>query len=945
MKNMSETRKKSPLRTPTRTSSAPLPSSSNRPPPTKSAPASPAPPPPKQVLVHSEGVQTQPLTHTLGVQSSPPYNFTIQPSAITAQPTIQDAVKVQEPVDKPANKTTGVQYMSPTKDTAAQYSIPDVTETSDLISDASFGTPIMFMSKNKSKKALSGAYGREAYGKRERTSPDYTKIDSSFMLPRGDVQARIQEWVRSEVLTRLLVRQREENVKIRMEEEEEQQVEVEVAVPPSHVEEFAKEVLEEVVYEVVDRETVKVWKEAEAEMRREEWERRVLEGVKGEGREVLEAVKKIVEEERMERMKRDEEERIKAREREAEERGRREGMMSVGRVGGVVGAGDLGRVEDKLGKVEERLVNVLKEERREEEDRRRKEEEERRRREEERKVEMERERRQKEEEERLRIEKEAVEKGKKELEKQKKEVEADLERKRREMEDRAKADQERLLMELRSEEEARMRMRKEEQEHREEMEKHEEEKAAVRITQSVAVQAQLDPSITEPATIGSSESSSVGITTLSTMLSEGEVVTHFFSEGEVLTGLGDRPLFNMLRRHDDATSAGDADLSAEPVVQQPSRIQAGQSKDTGKKGNMRKDDGKIGNTSKDIDKKGNVSAEAETSSASKSGTGTSSGEVTSLGEMSKVEILGELVSEGEISVSERHVATSSNKKTRVTHSRDKKTEVDIETDESVSIQSVKVAVTRKGKEPAIAKPAPKVASVTVKPAEKLVDYRETADSQSSDGSNIEKEKTSASVTPALPFFEEKRLGSVSFDGRAEKLESLHESLHGVSAESTQSGTEQSPLREAKSTIPILKVTTSSPHSSYVTPAVPPSVPPKSPSLPLQDIKSSRLSSSEEPHVVIVTSDDDLIPQQNELSALHTSDLVSSYSSLSGGYKGGDVLKSIRDATDRVVQEGIKFRESLDEDDFFGEVEKKGEDIDPLSGLLGRSKSNFGSKVC
>ncbi|KAJ3071364.1 hypothetical protein HDU99_002446, partial [Rhizoclosmatium hyalinum] len=78
--------------------------------------------------------------------------------------------------------------------------------------------------------------------------------------------------------------------------------------------------------------------------------------------------------------------------------------------------------------------------------------------------------------------------------------------------------------------------------------------------------------ISEPQ---SSDISSVGISTLSTMISEGEVLTQFYSEGEIVRDIGDRqpnnPILNSKRQDEDATSRDDIS----DAVEMPSQLLGG----------------------------------------------------------------------------------------------------------------------------------------------------------------------------------------------------------------------------------------------------------------------------------------------------------------------------------------------------------------------------------
>ncbi|KAJ3206945.1 hypothetical protein HDU67_007834 [Dinochytrium kinnereticum] len=451
--------------------------------------------------------------------------------------------------------------------------------------------------------------------------------------PHQDVQSRIQEWVRSEVLTRLLLHQHQDPNHLHHPEPTAKEPSSHLASPTPPAPPPQTKAATTLTGDVVDANAGRIVHEAvEAHHHREtgllEREERLSIALTDHTRTVVEEVRRVLEAERVERAR---EEEMRRRIVEAEERGRREGgggggsevalealrrvrEVEMGSIGALVE-----RERERDGERERERVRREEEERRrrEEEERRRREEEERKRREEEerkRREEMEALKRERDEEvRRLKAEREEVERLMLEEERKRKEKEEEeRERKKREERERERE------LELELEREQQVEQKKEEQDTPKKA-----EVTNIAIQVSPPPQSQIhESSITEPPTIGSSESSSVGITTLSTMLSDGEVVTHFFSEGEVLTGLGDRPLFRLLRHQagDEGTSKDDVSSIIDPNVEKarPSHPPA----------QVKRED-----------------SSGEKSGSSKSGT--SSGEAVSLGEVS---ILGGLQEVGEVVV-------------------------------------------------------------------------------------------------------------------------------------------------------------------------------------------------------------------------------------------------------------------------------------------------------
>ncbi|KAJ3114752.1 hypothetical protein HDU96_001695, partial [Phlyctochytrium bullatum] len=754
---------------------------------TPRTPVSPAKAPtPQQLLVHSEGVQTHPMTHSQGVQASP---------ARLAVPSTSALEQWRQGVGR---RTAGVGterrggegegrrgvVEESAKEVKRSEGVADgrrkEVESASDISDLSIalGTPITFASSSRKKSALSRVNARQRNGGRRRAaSPmDREEIlekirEQGFVLPPSndelDMKMRIQEWIRSEVLARLLVKQQEEadvlRSKIAKDQAKEQAkppdvreaerayeedlvarekaladaeateaddivaqvVEAEVRTVAAAVAVEAAREREEAVMEAsqdhanalikslveteVSRVAVDVLREAreqrearEAEERRvrekEERERAEAEAklrleerderLRTEIRTFFDQVKNMLELDRAERKAQAEKENLQRQISEAENRGRKEAELLLARRS----EEDARRREEAEKKVAEAFSRVTELQR--EMDRGQLERDRERgqstaslielmgaiavgRRQEddlgemERRLERERERFEKqmakEMEERAKVLEAEKERERKALEEERQKVQAEKEKMEREKAEREKAEEERRRLENEAKERERAEL---------------ERKKAMEVTKvEASVQAQ-DLSATDPPTLGSSESSSIGITTLSTMLSDGEIVTHFFSEGEIVTNLDDRPLFRLIRQLQPPTVPEEGDTShdgeplrtddvavAEPlrrVVQMPEPVAGTSARPvSGAKGKAPAE--QVAEEPVSFDAKSG-SGSGERSSGSKSGPSggtTSSGEVSSLGELSKVEILAGM-SDGEVSLGspQRPAKTIQTKKER-----------------------------------------------------------------------------------------------------------------------------------------------------------------------------------------------------------------------------------------------------------------------------------------
>ncbi|KAJ3098094.1 hypothetical protein HDU97_004319 [Phlyctochytrium planicorne] len=625
----------------------------------------------REVDTRNEGVQTGPIMVGTGVQVD---EWSGEKRNVSVVETIVPKQDVTESKDVPVEvKETGVQYVAPKakQDAAVQFTSTNATsvyfsfsfdseltvfqndtshDTSSL--SLSISTPIVYVSK--SKKPKSSHQPRRKSMDRE----DIVAMIRSgqFRLPmnrNSDVQSRIQEWVRSEVLTRLVARQQQQqqqqpeasptkpaqptssNLGLSTEPQQKssdspqrsespQRQTAEDAVAEAEAD-TAMAILDEVFKWETRTVSAEVLRDARSQAEKAAAESAAKAAIAASSSETREGsikkmdleehsrllmteMKRMMDREREERRK-ESEELMKIRRKEEKDRMRREvdelrAKLEAERKDG----GDDGRVAMLLERlraveaerdrvsmeslVKERMAEIERGsmERLDRLERRDDEEEERRRR-------RERERREREMQERERKIREEVE-----MERRRQKEEMEEERRRREEEQDPLAGK---------------------------------KMTRIMVTNVATQSTPLPPeptststggpshstSITDPPTIGSSDSSSVGLTTLSTMLSEGEIVTHFFSEGEVITNMGDRPLFRMLRERDrDGTSRDGSSLEEVEVR---------------------------GGGEKKADSSGEKSG-SKSGSSGKSGT-TSSGELTSLGEISKLEILEEM-SEGEVEV-------------------------------------------------------------------------------------------------------------------------------------------------------------------------------------------------------------------------------------------------------------------------------------------------------
>ncbi|KAJ3076871.1 hypothetical protein HDU98_011732 [Podochytrium sp. JEL0797] len=264
------------------------------------------------------------------------------------------------------------------------------------------------------------------------------------------------------------------------------------------------------------------------------------------------------------------------------------------------------------------------------------------------------------------------------------EVRSEQEKQRlgKEQEDRVREEIQRAVLEREKEEEVKRREEEEERrvkemaEERERMEEvvkrrvDEEEKARELIREVEAIQRALEEADVQKATEPSeesvtetpAESSSLGISTLSSMISEGELLTHFYSDGEIIIPNVDNRRFNPLNmrnsREDDATSK-DAISGA---VEVPMGFGAGgpssvnrTAQPIGKKRVAVPELHQQSNASASNSADGSGSSGNKTSKSGDSKT--SAGEVSSFGELSRVEILNDMsVSEGQVSLTIKSAA-------------------------------------------------------------------------------------------------------------------------------------------------------------------------------------------------------------------------------------------------------------------------------------------------
>ncbi|KAI9342028.1 hypothetical protein BDR26DRAFT_859960 [Obelidium mucronatum] len=147
--------------------------------------------------------------------------------------------------------------------------------------------------------------------------------------------------------------------------------------------------------------------------------------------------------------------------------------------------------------------------------------------------------------------------------------------------------------------------------------------------------------VVDDAVINSSEGNSVGISTLSTMISEGEILTQFYSEGEIVPNVGVNRINDLIygtRKEDDSTSKDAISDAVEVATGFSPQTHRPKVKPlfSGKK--------QLHNNDRDTE-----SGSAKSSGDSKA----SAGEVTSLAELSRVEILNEMSGseEGQIGAS------------------------------------------------------------------------------------------------------------------------------------------------------------------------------------------------------------------------------------------------------------------------------------------------------
>ncbi|KAJ3130208.1 hypothetical protein HK100_008181 [Physocladia obscura] len=141
----------------------------------------------------------------------------------------------------------------------------------------------------------------------------------------------------------------------------------------------------------------------------------------------------------------------------------------------------------------------------------------------------------------------------------------------------------------------------------------------------------IEQSSTGPATLGSSDFDSFGTSTLSTMISEGEVLTQFYSEGEIIRNFVERQLRSAQNQDDDVTSrdlvSGSIDLAI-PFVRNKTRFTV----------RPKKKRVAISNSSDAAGNDGSFSGSGNFSGSGSKGSGNSSrkslGEILSPGELS-----------------------------------------------------------------------------------------------------------------------------------------------------------------------------------------------------------------------------------------------------------------------------------------------------------------------
>ncbi|KAJ3411687.1 hypothetical protein HDV05_001848 [Chytridiales sp. JEL 0842] len=590
-------------------------------------------------VVHSEGVQTMPMMSTSGVQVSPPgMNFSKQNSFEE----LQTAALPQEIVN-PNKKDSGMQYYSPPQDAWAQYSTPDVT-SGDLdsdIADVQWGSQFEVRNSTSKKLKKNEKHTQEDF-------KDFVEKKGSYIPPvTSDIQSRISDWVRQEVLGRVLVRQQE---LLRQQAQAESKPPPQVAEQPSKpkkeidIEELiesAETIGKTVIMDVLQTETQKV----ALEVLKQAVESRNRVDAEAQARYLKERQE---EEERIRRLKDLEE--LQKREMEHEER-----MMLIMEI-------------KKLREAQEAKGDMTADRLRAEAEARKRLEEEQRR-----LAAL----KAAEEAERVRLQMESSERQssrspdrrrrspsktqQKEEIPQPKEPEMPTET--------AKAEP--LLPSITHIDVAPAAHPVPADVDQVNLEEKPKEPEHIEVVE-VAIQVESISTSSEVAEVeGSIESSSIGVTTLSTMVSEGEIITHFYSEGEIIhdtAGAGERPIDRILRNRaqdDDATSKDNISIEApidntpKPQPRKPTSPPRQDGPSFRRKSRTATSNMRARFSQPEVQ---DPSAAAETSGSSHGGSGsrsgnsrssgskTSSGEVSSLGEVSKVDILDSL-SEGEVDFS------------------------------------------------------------------------------------------------------------------------------------------------------------------------------------------------------------------------------------------------------------------------------------------------------
>ncbi|KAJ3090154.1 hypothetical protein HK102_004533 [Quaeritorhiza haematococci] len=576
------------------------------------------------VTVANEGVQTLPamVSHATQMTASPTISTVSSPEP---RPRLKADVGVQGsgiPIGRALTKEVGLQ------------SEPMLAEQPKLQSptsspSTSWPSPLMVNRQIPSRRQASENTSRrkerfdERPPRREPADEDveFAATVSMAPPPRSEppppntaaLEQRISDWMQNEVLMRLL------SSKLKPPPPPPPQhpptsvppTKSQVIVNPDDLETAISEVTNEMLEHVVRKEATILCREAlrEEEQRREQ--------------ERVDALRRAQQEqEERERLKRQQEEDEQRRKWEAAERAR--------------------------------FLEELKAIRDQQDDRLRLEAEER-----ERKLRDEQERlRRKEEEERLK--REALEKEEAEQRRRKEEERAERDRKMQE-------ELEKLKEEIRKKEAAlEAEMKKLEQirlfEEEERRRRREMEEEALRLKQvqqhqtvTTAVQAPSDSlsSFTERATMGSSEASTMGITTLSTFISDGEVLTQMYSEGEMVARIDPTLLPNIIGnlgpdkaenidegKDDERGGAFGGTEEAKRSGMQEQQNTAGK-KDSQEKGKQKRPDASV------TRRKESGARSASGSGSGTTGNTTSSGETSSLGEISRADFANDL-SSGEV---------------------------------------------------------------------------------------------------------------------------------------------------------------------------------------------------------------------------------------------------------------------------------------------------------